>query len=344
MSTPHPDQEALAELAGAADAADSAEAADSAATAEFRAHVADCAQCTADLAALRELRATLRALPPIPMPADVVARLEAALAAAAAETPAAEAASASALTSAPAAGGTADVVPFARPARNRPPRTREFPLGAAAAVVLVLAIGAVAIGLSNKGESKRSTASTPAAAASSSAAASTASTTVIESGTNYTAADIRSQVIGVVNGAAPDAANLYGALRAPAEGGSSAAAAPAPAAAATTSAAAPAASFASAAPADGSAPAFGLPARTAPSGPLSDPAALARCIQTLVQKAEQPVLVDYATFNGVPSTIIVLPDPAIAGKLDVYVEADTADCATNFTFLTFLPPPASPAQ
>jgi hypothetical protein len=276
------------------------------------------------------------------MPADVVARLEAALAAAAAETPAAEAASASALTSAPAAGGTADVVPFARPARNRPPRTREFPLGAAAAVVLVLAIGAVAIGLSNKSESKRSP--TTAAAASSSAAASTASTTVIESGTNYTAADIRSQVIGVVNGAAPDAANQFPALRAPVEGGSSAAAAPAPAAAAATSAAAPEASFAPAAPADGSAPAFGLPARTAPSGPLSDPAALARCIQTLVQKAEQPVLVDYATFNGVPSTIIVLPDPDVAGKLDVYVEADTANCASQVTFVIFLPPPASPAR
>lgn len=333
MSTPHPDQEALAELAGSADAADSAKAADSAATAEIRAHVADCAQCTADLAALRELRATLLALPPIPMPADVVARLEAALAAA------------SASASAPAAGGTADVVPFARPAREklrRTPRTREFPLGAAAAVVLVLAIGAVAIGLSNKGESKRSP--TTAAAASSSAAASTASTTVIESGTNYTAADIRSQVIGVVNGAAPDAANQFPALRAPVEGGSSAAAAPAPAAAAATSAAAPAASFAPAASANGSAPALGLPARTAPSGPLSDPAALARCIQTLVQKAEQPVLVDYATFNGVPSTIIVLADPDVAGKLDVYVEADTANCASQVTFVIFLPPPASPAR
>ncbi len=327
MSTPHPDQEALAELAGAADATDSA------ATAEFRAHVADCAQCTADLAALRELRATLRALPPIPMPADVAARLEAALTAAAVQA-------------APVVGATGDVVPFARPAREklrRTPRTREFPLGAAAAVVLVLAIGAVAIGLSNKGESKRSTASTPAAA-STSAAASTASTTVIASGTNYTAADIRSQVIGVVNGAAPDAANQFPALRAPVEGGSSAAAAPAPAAAAATSAAAPTASFAPAAPADGSAPAFGLPARTAPSGPLSDPAALARCIQTLVQKAEQPVLVDYATFNGVPSTIIVLPDPDVAGKLDVYVEADTANCASQVTFVIFLPPPASSAR
>ena len=69
MSTPHPDQEALAELA------DSDESAESAQTAEVRAHVANCAQCTADLAAIRDLQATLRALPPIPMPADVAARL-----------------------------------------------------------------------------------------------------------------------------------------------------------------------------------------------------------------------------------------------------------------------------
>jgi len=271
------------------------------------------------------------------MPADVAARLEAALAAAAGEV-------AQAAQAAPAVGATGDVVPLARPAREklrRTLRTREFPLGAAAAVIIVLAIGAVAIGLSNKGESKRSTASTPAAA-SSSAAASTASTTVIESGTNYTAADIRSQVIGVVNGAAPDAANQYKALQAPAAGGSSAAPAPAAAAAASSAAAPEASPLAPAA--EGAAPAFALPARTAPSGPLADPAALSRCIQTLVQKVEQPVLVDYATFNGVPSTIIVLPDPDVPGKLDVYVEADTADCANNVTFLTFLPPPASPAR
>jgi len=56
------------------------------------------------------------------------------------------------------------------------------------------------------------------------------------------------------------------------------------------------------------------------------------------------VLIDYATFNGVPSTIIVLPDPDVAGKLDVYVEADTANCASDVTFVTYLPPPASPAH
>ena len=70
---------------------------------------------------------------------------------------------------------------------------------------------------------------------------------------------------------------------------------------------------------------------------------MARCIQILAGKAEQPLLVDYATFNGAPSTIIVLPDPDVAHKLDVYVVADTANCANNeFTFETFLGPTPGP--
>jgi hypothetical protein len=76
---------------------------------------------------------------------------------------------------------------------------------------------------------------------------------------------------------------------------------------------------------------------------LADPAALARCVQILAGKAEQPLLVDYALFNGAPSTIIVLPDPDVAHKLDIYVEADTANCANQeFTFETFLGPTPGP--
>jgi hypothetical protein len=55
------------------------------------------------------------------------------------------------------------------------------------------------------------------------------------------------------------------------------------------------------------------------------------------------LLVDYALFNGAPSTIIVLPDPDVAHKLDVYVEADTTNCASeDFTFETFLGPTPGP--
>jgi hypothetical protein len=86
-----------------------------------------------------------------------------------------------------------------------------------------------------------------------------------------------------------------------------------------------------------------LPLITAPAGPLADPAALASCIQILAGKAVQPLLVDYATFNGAPSTIIVLPDPDVAHKLDIYVEADTANCSNKeFTFETFLGPSPAP--
>ena len=53
------------------------------------------------------------------------------------------------------------------------------------------------------------------------------------------------------------------------------------------------------------------------------------------------MLVDYATFDGVPSTIIVFADPDIPNKLDIYVEANTANCATQVTFAAFLPAPVS---
>ena len=84
-------------------------------------------------------------------------------------------------------------------------------------------------------------------------------------------------------------------------------------------------------------------ARTAPAGPLADPAALQLCITTLLGKYEQPVLVDYANYNGVPSTILVLPDPDVGNKLDIYVEADTANCAKeDITAVAFLPASAAP--
>jgi hypothetical protein len=160
-------------------------------------------------------------------------------------------------------------------------------------------------------------------------------------------------VAAVVNSNVPGAAADFPGLTQFGTSASAAAAAPAPAASsapaaveATPSAAAP--TFAAAA----SSPAFAPPAAgtvrapqqnaaaiTAPGGPLADPAVLAACVQTLAGKPEQPVLVDFATFNGAASTIIVLPDPDIARKLDIYVEADTANCANQeITFAAFLPP------
>jgi hypothetical protein len=81
-----------------------------------------------------------------------------------------------------------------------------------------------------------------------------------------------------------------------------------------------------------------LPARSPFSGPLGDPAQLQACVQALLAQPATPLLVDYAYYAGKPATIIVLKDPDDPSTLDVYVEADTANCATDgdLTFVTFL--------
>ncbi|HVB27970.1 MAG TPA: hypothetical protein VNE21_08675 [Mycobacteriales bacterium] len=359
MNTPHPDLETLAELADrdVEPASETAEPAQASApqsadlhTAELLAHVAGCAACTADLQALRRVRDTLRALPPVPMPPEVAERIEAALlAASASSTPLA-------------ASGVADtVVPLRQrsmPGRSAPTssRWRTLPYGAAASIVVLVAVivgGIVALG--HSGSNDKKSASAPAIAAP--AATTSGGPATIASGTDYTSADLRSQVAAVVTSNVPGAASnfpglAFGLSQAAGSAAAPAAAASAPAAASSAPAAAPvlpAASSAAAAPATpsaGGATNGGTADRaaiTAPAGPLADPAALARCIQILAGKAEQPLLVDYALFNGAPSTIIVLPDPDVAHKLDIYVEADTANCADQeFTFETFLGPTPGP--
>jgi hypothetical protein len=334
VNTPHPDLETLAELADPETATAAAADPDVAAILD---HVAGCETCTADLEALRHVRATLRALPPVPMPADVADRLDAALRAANAST--------------------ANIVPLQKRSKQRAggpqqPRWRTMPYGAAASVVVILALVVAGIvGLQHAGGGSKKTAAS--AAASSAAPAATVGSATVESGTNYTADELRAQVAAVVNTNVPGAAAQFPGLTQFGAGASSAAAALAPAAAAsapaaaaapaatTSAAAAPASSPVFAAGAAGSAPApqHNAAAITAPGGPLADPATLAACIQTLAGKPELPVLVDFATFNGAPSTIIVLPDPDVAKKLDIYVEADTANCANEeFTYAAFLPP------
>jgi len=336
VNSPHPELEALAELADpwAVDTPPSD------AHAELLAHVAGCPICTGDLEALRGVRETLRSLPPVPMPADLAERLEAALLAARAEDK--------------------NVVPLVAlgkdgsPSRSRPSRTRwqAFPYSAAAAVLVLVAIGTAAvIGISHSGESKKSTAAASTDAAPNAAAAGglPAGTPTLTSGTSYTSADLASQVTAVITSAVPGAVQRFAALRNPdfAARSSAAAGAAAPAVsapAAASSAPAPQSVPTSALPTPGIGTAQ-APARTAPTGPLADPAALARCVQILAPGQDHAlVLVDYATFNGVPSTIIVLADPDVAGKLDVYVEADTVNCANQeVTFATFLDPAASPS-
>lgn len=98
--------------------------------ASARAHVAGCPRCRAELAALTGVRERLAAAAEVePMPAEVVARLDRALAGVAAE-PASTAV-------------TRSVIPLREPQRSSPRGLRW--LQAAAVVVLVLAGGAVAV-------------------------------------------------------------------------------------------------------------------------------------------------------------------------------------------------------
>jgi hypothetical protein len=98
--------------------------------ASARAHVAGCPQCQAELAALTGVRERLAAAAEVePMPAEVVARLDRALAEVATE-PASTAV-------------TRSVIPLREPQRSGPRGLRW--LQAAAVVVLVLAGGAVAV-------------------------------------------------------------------------------------------------------------------------------------------------------------------------------------------------------
>jgi len=324
VNTPHPELEALAELADPAEPTPGAD--------ELLAHVEACEQCKADVAALRGVRHSLRSLPSVPMPDDVAARLESAIRAAAEADPEPV--------------GAVSVLP-AREQRTAARRERWFPQFSAAAVVAVLVVVALGTGIGVM--ISQSGGETKGGATSSAAGSESSGPVLITSGADYQQATIRNQIAALVLTRVPQAPQQFKGLHSLADAaaaGSAAAGGSAPTAA-PSSAAAPAASP-SAAPASAGAGSFGgaatpsrslAAARTAISGPLADPAALQACILALVQKPETPVLVDYANYQGKPATIIVLADPSTPSTLDVYVEADTADCAKSgdVTFVTFLP-------
>ena len=314
MNTPHPELEALAELADPAEPTPGAD--------ELLAHVEACEQCKADVAALRGVRHSLRSLPSVPMPDDVAARLESAIRAAAEADPEPV--------------GAVSVLP-AREQRTAARRERWFPQFSAAAVVAVLVVIALGTGIGVM--ISQSGGETKGRATSSAAGSESSGPVLITSGADYQQATIRNQIAALVLTRVPQAPQQFKGLHSLAD----AAAAGSAAAGGSAPAAAP-----SAAPASAGAGSFGgaatpsrslAAARTAISGPLADPAALQACILALVQKPETPVLVDYANYQGKPATIIVLADPSTPSTLDVYVEADTADCAKSgdVTFVTFLP-------
>ena len=321
MNTPHPELDALAELAIQPPGTDSG---------ELRAHVEGCTQCTADVEALRGVRETLRSLPPIEMPDDVAARLESALRTAAREA------------AVPASASTVLPLHTGRTRTAAGHRLPHFSAAAAVTVLVVVALGAGIVVMATQGRHSHSS------KAASSAGMATA-TVVTASRTNYSQASIRDQVAALILARVPDSAARYKGLDAlvetagsnqPVAAASSAAAAAAP----SMPASAPlpfgadlSAAGTSASSANGEAHAAEAP--TAPSGPLASSAALQACVVALLGQAATPVLVDYAIYDGQPATIMVLPDPTNPAVLDLYVEADTANCAKDgdVTYYASLP-------
>lgn len=336
MNTPHPELEELAALVDAVDDPSADTSADTNAEtqpSDVQTHVAGCAQCTADLDALRTVRATLRSLPPVPMPDDVAQRLEAALREAAAQAPtgaqaAAEEPAAASISVLPAAGSAPR---SAR--RGSSSGLPNFSVAAAVTVFLVIALGVgLGIGLRHGGESKKS---------SGVSAALSANSIVTASGTDYTQAAIRNQVAALLLAQVPDAHTAFKGLAPLAPNANSAATAAAPSAPAAVPTASSSASSAAGSGFGPSVDSGGKPvlqARTPFSGPLSNSSQVQACVQALLDQPATPVLVDYAYYAGKPATIIVLKDPTDPSTIDVYVEADTADCAKagDVTFVAFL--------
>lgn len=308
MNASHPELETLAELVERSDETLDPE------FAEALAHIEGCPQCREDLEALREVRGALRALPPVSMPDDVAARLEAALRAEAAK---------------PLDNSVGSPAIAVLPLQRAGARTRRFPLSAAASVVVLVVI-ALGAGITAIAMSVQHNAGRNGTAAS--GARAQQSPKVLASGNDYRPDAIRSQVAALVVARVAGSANEFKGLTSLATAGGQPMAAASATARPTSSAAAgsdaTASSAAASAPAGGYGPA--VAARTAPSGPLADPQALQACVETLTGgKAEQPVLVDYALYNGQPATIIVLRDDSTPNTLDVWVEADSGNCVKN---------------
>ena len=279
------------------------------------AHVAGCPRCQADLRALRTVQQTLRALPAIPMPDSVAARLEFAVRAGTGE-PDSE---------------PKRALPAESSVRPRPRAAWQLPhLSAAAsvAVLLIIALGTGIAVMATRGGSSNGKTSTSSAAGAS--AATDTSTVVTASGADYQQATIRSQVAALVVERVPGSTTRFSGLQ-PLAGHAAAGKAAVPSA--TASSAASAGGFAAAspqAPQTLTADSAVAPARTAPGGPLADPAALQACVRALNGGTPiQPILVDYARFDGRPATVIVLPSTQSRAKLAVWVELDGSDCSTK---------------
>lgn len=274
-----------------------------------RRHLEACAACRADLAALTDLPGLLAAAGDAgPVPELVAARLDRALAGAAAE----DAADPTAATA------TRTVTPLAP---DRGPVRGMRLLQAAAVVVLVLGAGALGVSALNHGGSNGDSASTAGSAADSGAgggasreepsAATVAPITA--SGRDWTAAALRTDAADLLTGTLGQAYALYD--RQAATGAQLDGATPDPSA---------------------SPPAAQRDLANAAGGAdrLADPTALRACVANITDgdASLQPVAVDLARWQGKPAAVLVFPTTDDPASLDVYVVAP--DCPTGL-FLDF---------
>jgi len=274
-----------------------------------RRHLEACAACRADLAALTDLPGLLAAAGDAgPVPELVAARLDRALAGAAAE----DAADPTAATA------TRTVTPLAP---DRGPVRGMRLLQAAAVVVLVLGAGALGVAALNHGSSNGDSASTAGSAADSGAgggasreepsAATVAPITA--SGRDWTATALRTDAAGLLTGTLGQAYALYD--RQAATGAQLDGATPDPSA---------------------SPPAAQRDLANAAGGAdrLADPTALRACVANITDSdaSLQPVAVDLARWQGKPAAVLVFPTTDDPASLDVYVVAP--DCPTGL-FLHF---------
>ena len=271
--TPHVDPDVLADLQeGLLDGP-----AGDAATA----HLAGCATCRSDLAALDEVRDLLAETPDVgPLPAELVDRLDVALAGAAAE-PALSVASTT-------------VVPLRAPETKGPRGMRVLQM--AAVLVLILAGGALGVSaLLNAGGGGSNDGATSSSEAGGDAAGDAAGPDtfpVTATGRDWTPEALQEAAPGLASGAlAPTA---VGQLASP-----------------------PAADDDS--KSSGNEPERSRALADAPAGRLAGGPALAECATELAGAPVAPVAVDLASYEGQPAAVLLLPTPDDPSTVDVYV-------------------------
>jgi hypothetical protein len=271
------------------------------------AHLATCPACQADLDLLATIPGRLAAEGSVePVPADVASRLDAALAAAASEP--------TELTA------STTVVPM-----RSSHRTRSSPRGlrllqAAAALVVVLGLGGLAVSAihGGSGESAGTAGGTSDHAA---AAPKSAAVPVTASGRNWTPTTLAAAAPALADGTFGPPFSVYD------DSTRKSAALP------STSAPVPSAPAGSGGPVGGGTAA-------GPAGRLSDPTALRACVTNINDgdQTMQPVAVDLARWQGQPAAVLVFPTAGDPASLDVYVVAP--DCPTGL-FLNFARVPRS---